>query len=203
MVTMPRMIRTALLTLFAISLLACRAPAPVPAEGASSSEPTTQEPGVETEEYELVPAERSAPSDPGAPFNHDEEAMALWNQAHIDWFTYEEGLETAAAAGVPAIVVIKTGWCPRCTQYADSFSNDDVVAATEDFVMILADQDAVPAVERDLNLDGAYVPRTIFLSPEGEPDRSLNSGRSDYQHFINPSQPQALLALMERAQELY
>ncbi|MFT6398197.1 MAG: hypothetical protein ACJAYU_002953 [Bradymonadia bacterium] len=184
-----------------LSLAACRAPATdSPSSGDNSQE---QEATTAAEPIEAAPIERASPTDPGAPFNHDEAAMALWNEPQIDWFTYEEGLATAAAAGVPAIVVVKTGWCPRCTQYADSFSNDDVVAATRDFVMILADQDAVPAVERDLNLDGAYVPRTIFLSPDGAPDRTLNSGRSDYQHFINPSQPEALLALMARAQDLY
>lgn len=190
-------------SLAAASLLltACRAPA----TDAPAAEPHTPPAAVEAAVVapETAPGERAQPTDPGAPFNHDESAMALWNQPEIDWFTYEEGLETAAAAGVPAIVVVKTGWCPRCTQYADSFSNEDVVQASQNFVMILADQDAVPAVERDLNLDGAYVPRTIFLSPTGEPDRSLNSGRSDYQHFINPAQPDALLALMARAQDIY
>lgn len=142
------------------------------------------------------------PSDPSAPFNGDRAAMERWNADQIAWFTHEEGVAAAAAANMPALAIVSAGWCPRCTEYAALFSDQAVVEASRDFVMILLDESA-PAATRHLALDGGYVPRTVFLSPDGEPDTSLNSGRSDYRHFLNPSAPDQLLALMAQAKERY
>ena len=183
-----------------LSLVACRQPAPdSPAVGDEppSAETAAEEPSAPEE----TPEERQAALE--SVFSGDADAMELWNADEIAWMSYESGLEAAASRDVPAIVVVKTGWCSRCRQYANSFSDPNVVTASEEFVMILADQDRVPAVERDLSPDGSYVPRTHFLSPDGVPDASLNSGRTDYRHFVNPSDPSVLLALMERAQDRY
>ena len=166
-------------------------------------------------EGEAVPAAEAEPAPPrvidqaareralAEVFQGNAETMSLWNGGAIDWVSYEEGLTRAAAENRPAIVVVKTGWCPRCNQYSRSFSNDAVVAASEEFVMILADQDHVPAVRQNLAPDGGYVPRTHFLAPDGTPDDTLTSGRSDYAYFINPSDPAALVALMVEARQKY
>jgi protein-disulfide reductase (glutathione) len=196
-----------------LTLAACRQPGPSASsepegEGSAGDQAVVEENSVAEESSvaeEAPPAETPEERQAAlaAVFQGDAEAMTLWNADDIAWMSYESGLAAAAARDVPAIVVVKTGWCPRCRQYADSFSDPDVVDASEDFVMILADQDHVPAVERDLSPDGSYVPRTHFLSPDGVRDDSLNSGRTDYRHFVNPSDPNVLLALMARAQERY
>ncbi len=187
----------AIATLCAFATVSCRsnAPAPREREPASAAPATTPEntPG------DAIAADR-VPTDPGAPFDGDAAKMARWNTDEIAWFTHEEGVAAAAAANVPMVAVVTADWCPRCTEYSALFADDDVVAAAQDFVMVLVDE-AAPEAARDLALDGTYVPRTVFLSPTGEPDPSLNSGRSDYRHFLNPNDPGQLLGLMARAQQ--
>ena len=191
------------LTVPFLLLAGCRAPAP------TEPAPAETEAEVATDENEQAAPARAEPSAEeraqslAAVFRGDAEAMELWNADEIAWVPYDEGLAVAAAEGRPAIVIVKTVWCPRCTQYAGTFSDAEVVEAAREFVMILADQDHVAAVREGLSSDGGYVPRTHFLAPDGTPDATLTSGRSDYAHFINPSDPDALLSLMGQARERY
>lgn len=149
-----------------------------------------------------VPAspEVPAPTEPPAAeavFDGDTAAMERWNAGEISWFSFDEGVEAAQASGKPAMAIVQAEWCPRCTEYAALYGQDAVVESTEDFVMIWLDEDD-PAAAR-LAPDGGYVPRTVFLQPDGTADTSLTSGHPRYGHFLNPVDSAPLLALMDRA----
>ncbi|MFT4703823.1 MAG: protein-disulfide reductase (glutathione) [Bradymonadia bacterium] len=187
--------RVLLAALLIVSLAACRSQ-PVPDGSESPAEEVAA-----TEAAEAAPAADGipAPADPGAAFAGDAEAMALWNQGTVQWHDYESGMALARESGRPAVVVIHASWCPRCTEYAAVFSEDSVVEMSQNFIMIIADKDQNAAASAAFALDGSYVPRTVFLSPDGEPNTELNSGRDDFRYFLNPNSPDQLLELMQQA----
>jgi len=47
--------------------------------------------------------------------------------------------------------------------------------------------------------DGGYVPRTIILYPSGKIMNDLYAGNGRYKYYIDPSDPDALYSLMNRA----
>jgi hypothetical protein len=66
--------------------------------------------------------------------------------------------------------------------------------------MILVDADADKVANGAFAPDGTYVPRTIFVTPDGDVRADL-VGKSDpkHPHTIDIEQPDELLALMQRA----
>jgi hypothetical protein len=75
-----------------------------------------------------------------------------------------------------------------------------VVDAARDIVMILVDADADKAANGAFAPDGTYVPRTIFMTSDGEV-RSDLTGKSDpeHPHAVDIEVPDELLALMLKA----
>jgi thiol:disulfide interchange protein len=120
-----------------------------------------------------------------------------WNGA-IAWQTYADGLQQAKRERKPVCLVIYTTWCPHCTAYARLFHSADVVASARRFVMIRVDKDAEPELSKKYGLDGEYIPRTYFLTRDGEVAR-IDSGRSDYRYFYDEANPATLLAAMQKA----
>ncbi len=120
-----------------------------------------------------------------------------WNRA-IAWQPYAAGLQQAKRERKPVCLVIYTTWCPHCTAYARLFHTAGVAASARRFVMIKVDKDAEPALSKKYGLDGEYIPRTYFLTPDGEVAR-IDSGRSDYRYFYDEADPGSLLAAMQKA----
>ena len=75
-----------------------------------------------------------------------------------------------------------------------------MVAAAKDVVMILVDADADKTANGAFAPDGTYVPRTIFMTPDGEVRTDL-TGKSDprHPHTIDIDKADELLALMQKA----
>ena len=51
--------------------------------------------------------------------------------------------------------------------------------------------------------DGKYVPRTLFFSPDGEHDATLQGRNSRFRYFLDEHGADELKALMQRAAGLY
>jgi hypothetical protein len=81
------------------------------------------------------------------------------------------------------------------------FHDPRVVAAAEDFVMVRVDRDRAPALSARHAPDGEYIPRTYFLSPDGEHDPSIHAPRDQYLYFFDEHDPVPLLAAMQAARE--
>ncbi len=122
-----------------------------------------------------------------------------WNGAQIDWQTYEKGLAAAKAQSKPICMVFFTEWCPHCANYSLVFHDPKVVEKSKQFVMILMDKDQNKEISAQYALDGAYIPRTYFLSAEGKVDPDLHAPREQYKYFYDEKDPASILAGMDAA----
>ena len=120
-----------------------------------------------------------------------------WNTA-IVWKTYEDGLAQAQREGKPICLVLYTTWCPHCTAYARMFHDAKVADASRQLVMIKVDTDASPEVGKKYSVDGAYIPRTYFLAPDGSIAK-IESGRREYRYFYDEANPKPMHAAMQKA----
>lgn len=125
-----------------------------------------------------------------------------WNAAHIDWVGYNQGLARAKAQHKPVCLVFFATWCPHCKNYSHVFDDPRVVAESKKFVMIRLDVDRNPELSRRYSLDGAYIPRTYFLSPTGNVAQNIRAPRDRFQYFYDEHNPASLLGGMHKAEKL-
>jgi hypothetical protein len=122
-----------------------------------------------------------------------------WNDANIQWKSYEQGLAMAKKENKPVCLVFYTEWCAHCVNYSKIFHDAKVVEQAKQFVMIRMDKDKHKNVSKKFAPDGEYIPRTYFLSSAGKLDPSIHAPRDRYKYFYNESQPASLLAGMSKA----
>lgn len=123
-----------------------------------------------------------------------------WNAPAITWHSLKSGIPEATRTGKAVMMVFQAPWCTACGKYRAVFKDERIVAASKNIVMILVDADADKVANGAFAPDGTYVPRTIFLTPDGDV-RSDLVGTSDPQHphTIDIEKPDELLALMRKA----
>jgi thiol:disulfide interchange protein len=122
-----------------------------------------------------------------------------WNDAQIHWVSFDEGLKAAKKTNKPVCLIFFTTWCPHCTNYSKLFSNPALVSKSQSFVMIRIDRDKNRDLSKRYSLDGEYIPRTYFFSPNGTVDPSLMEGHDDYKYLYTEDDPRSILAGMDRA----
>jgi protein-disulfide reductase (glutathione) len=122
-----------------------------------------------------------------------------WNDAKVKWMSYADGLAAAKKEHKPICLIFFTTWCPHCKNYSNVFSNDDVVKKSQSFVMIHLDKDQNVELSAKYKPDGEYIPRTYFLSSDGQLDESVTAGREQFKYFYDESNPASILAGMDRA----
>ena len=127
------------------------------------------------------------------------EMADFWNGAEINWRDIKTGIREASQSGRPVIMVFHAPWCSSCKRYREVFKDKGIVEASRDFVMILIDADADKYANGAFAPDGTYVPRTIFLTAEGDIRTDL-TGTTDpeHPHTIDINNPDELLALMRK-----
>lgn len=126
----------------------------------------------------------------------------LFNGAEINWRDPKSGIYEASKTGRPVIMVFHATWCKACKRYRDVFKNPAIVEAAKDFVMILVDAEQDKEVNGAFAPDGTYVPRTLFIDPEGNVSDQLVGKDPQYPHTIDIEQPDELLALMNKARDM-
>jgi protein-disulfide reductase (glutathione) len=124
---------------------------------------------------------------------------AGWNDAAIAWLSPDAGLAEARGSQRPVCLVVFTTWCPRCAAYSQLFHDPRVVAAAKHFVMIRVDADANEAFAGRFAPDGEYIPRTLFLAPDGALKEDVRSGHPRFAYYYGDEDPAPLLAAMARA----
>lgn len=122
-----------------------------------------------------------------------------WNAAQIDWQSYTAGLAKAKAEHKPICLVLYTGWCPHCRNYSKVFDDARVVDQAKRFVMIRLNADDENDVARKYQPDGGYVPRTFFLSPDGDMAADIHAPRPRYRYFFDERDPNSILGGMTAA----
>jgi protein-disulfide reductase (glutathione) len=160
-------LRSSLLApLLAACMLAC-VPPPKGEEGASTGEP---ESSSEPKRKATIPADG-------------------WND-DIAWRGFDEGLSEAKQDQRPVMMVVHTSWCPKCRSLQKVFNEDpQIERLSEQFVMVHVDQDQNPAATLYAP-DGQYIPRVMFLDPNGKLDPELrNQGRPNkFRYFYTPQE---------------
>jgi protein-disulfide reductase (glutathione) len=123
-----------------------------------------------------------------------------WNAPAISWHSLKTGVPEATRTGKTVMMVFQAPWCTACAKFRSVFKDERIVAASKDVVMILVDADADKVANGAFAPDGTYVPRTIFVTPDGDVRTDL-VGKSDpkHPHTIDIEKPDELLALMQRA----
>lgn len=123
-----------------------------------------------------------------------------WNAPAITWHSLKTGIPEAGRSGKTVMMVFHAPWCTACAKYRAVFKDERVIAASKDLVMILVDADADKVANGAFAPDGTYVPRTIFVSPDGDV-RSDLTGKSDpkHPHTVDIEKPDEVLALMQKA----
>lgn len=123
-----------------------------------------------------------------------------WNAPAIAWQSLKNGIPEAARTGKTVMMVFHAPWCTACAKFRSVFKDERVVAASKDVIMVLIDADADKVANGAFAPDGTYVPRTIFMTPDGDV-RSDLVGKSDpkHPHTIDIEKPDELLALMQKA----
>ncbi len=127
------------------------------------------------------------------------EMADVWNGAEINWRDIKSGIREATQTKKTVIMVFHAPWCSACKKYRAVFKDKDIVEASKDFVMILIDGDADKVANSSFAPDGTYVPRTLFLNPDGDVLTDLVGKDPQYPHTINIESPDELLALMKKA----
>jgi protein-disulfide reductase (glutathione) len=124
---------------------------------------------------------------------------AGWNDT-IAWRGLDEGLREAKQSGMPLMLVVHTDWCGNCQNLKPTFGGNKLAQLSEQFVMVHVDQDAQPEVTL-YSPDGQYIPRVLFLDPDGNVDPQLqNPNRRDrFRYFYTPQDD--LVASMRAALE--
>lgn len=123
-----------------------------------------------------------------------------WNAPAIAWHGLKSGIREAARSGKTVMMVFHAPWCSACAKYRSVFKDERIVAASRNVVMILVDADADKIANGAFAPDGTYVPRTIFMTPDGDVRTDL-VGRSDpkHPHTLDIENSGELLALLLRA----
>lgn len=123
-----------------------------------------------------------------------------WNDSQLTWLDHARGLVEAKRTGKPMMVVVHTTWCPYCKQYRTLFSDPKVVKAAQGLVLVMVDRDKEKALANGLGPPGqTYVPRTLFLTPDGVLMADVANGTGDRSHLVDYYDPDELLGLMAKA----
>lgn len=124
-----------------------------------------------------------------------------WNSPEIAWHDLPSGVRTATVTRKPVIMVFHASWCTACRQYRTLFQNPEIVSLAKGFVMILIDADKNREANGAFSPDGTYVPRTLFLDPEGNIQASIRGSDPKFPHTIDIKKPDELLSLMRKAKD--
>lgn len=120
--------------------------------------------------------------------------------SEIRWTPYDEAFARAQREHKPVVIVFTAVWCSHCRTYQGVLTNPEVVALSEQLVMVRVDIDQRPDVNARYMNDGGYVPRTMFFRADGTPRPELRAAnRTQYVHFLDTTHPSELLGLMRQA----
>ena len=122
-----------------------------------------------------------------------------WNDGNVAWKGLDDGLALAQKDKKPVCLIVYTEWCPHCANYSKLFQDPKVVEKAKRFVMIHVDQDKDKERMKTYAPDGGYIPRTMFLAPDGTLAADVHTPNPKYQYFYDEKDPAALLAGMDAA----
>jgi protein-disulfide reductase (glutathione) len=105
-----------------------------------------------------------------------------WGDA-IAWKTLPDGLAAAATSNKPVLLLIWKSWCGACKALRPLFAaSADVAALAGSFEMVNTVDDEEPK-DAVYAPDGGYIPRILFLAPNGTVIKGASTGNAQYAYF--------------------
>mgnify|MGYP001798027786 CR=1 FL=1 len=126
-----------------------------------------------------------------------------FNDAEINWRTYQEGIPRAQSTQKPVLFLAHATWCPHCTAYRSNFFDPAVVRRIAGFVPVLIDTDANPEINQRYAPDGAYVPRTMVLTPQGKLMTDVTGPGQRYRWFLDYGNVRELIEFLDRGLDAF
>ena len=177
-----------------------QAVAPAPASPPPAMDGVAPAPGGMSSAPVAVPASTPAQATPPPKPRPKAGNHIDWGDA-VAWKTWEEGLALAKAGNRSIGLLVYANWCPHCRELAPVFRDPAVVELTKPLVMIRQDQEERPAyLNERFGAIGSYVPRLLFLSPDGTLREDIRSTHPRYPYFYTPQKKEALEASLRKAQ---
>jgi thiol:disulfide interchange protein len=136
---------------------------------------------------------------PLGPGPSDAHAAHDWNDGAVDWKPFDDGLALAKKEKKPVCLIVYTEWCPHCGNYSKVFHDPKVVEKAKKFVMIRVDQDKDKERMQKYAPDGGYIPRTVFLGPDGAIATDVRAPNPKFGYFYDEKDPASVLAGMDAA----
>lgn len=118
----------------------------------------------------------------------------------INWVTYEDGLEKMKKSGKWMLLLIHKTWCGSCKALKPKLADSKEFAEmSRHFVMVNTEDEEEPKGSQFV-VDGEYIPRVLFLNPEGKVIEAIwNEGTKHPQVKYYYSSAQELISAMNRA----
>lgn len=121
-----------------------------------------------------------------------------WNDAEIAWWPYEEGMAQAKKKNAPIFFIRYASWCSDCHRLQAFYTHTYFVELSKRFVMIREDVDASAPLRHELVSGHNYIPRLLFLSPQGTL-LPVTSGYSKPNHEYFYDSLEAMVSSMHKA----
>jgi thiol:disulfide interchange protein len=169
---------------FVLALAACNPPAERAAETATTA-PAAAAPSAAAAPAALAPP--AAPAAPAAP-------------TAVNWLSWEQGSALARAENRPMMLFVYADWCDRCRELRPIFNDPRVVEASRGLILVQQDHDQeAPWLQSVVGDTESYVPRVMFLNPDGTQKTELVSPHPRYPLFYVPQMVDILVSNMTAA----
>ena len=119
--------------------------------------------------------------------------------AAYNWVSWTDAKPTALSQKKPIMLLLHKTWCGACKRLKPVVSaSKEMIALSEQFVMVNAEDEEEPSQDGTFSLDGGYIPRVIFLDPSGvvRPEFS-NKARPDKYSYFYTSPAEILVSMKE------
>ncbi|MGB0646414.1 MAG: thioredoxin family protein [Bradymonadia bacterium] len=117
----------------------------------------------------------------------------------IAWQSFEMGQQQSAETGKPMMILIYADWCTQCVALAKALKNEKLIALSKKFVMVLANQDDESQGVFLYTPKLSYVPRILFMKPDGEFWSEMTSHDTRYPYFYQVSSLDQLMSNMRES----
>ncbi|XP_064625446.1 thioredoxin domain-containing protein 12-like [Lineus longissimus] len=102
----------------------------------------------------------------------------------IDWVNLDEGLKHAEEYKKPLMLIIHKSWCGACKNLKPNFAaSQELQTLSKHFIMVNVQDDEEPS-DAMYKPDGGYIPRILFLDPNGRVRQDIfNQGGNESYKF--------------------
>ncbi|CAH0402451.1 unnamed protein product [Chilo suppressalis] len=115
----------------------------------------------------------------------------------------ESGLQLATHHKKPVMVIIHKSWCSACKKLKPKFaSSKEIQTLSKHFVMVNLVDEEEPK-NNAFAPDGTYIPRILFINPEGLIDQDIYNEEGSSQHKFFYSRPEQIAKSMKKVLSKY